>query len=67
MAGTRAVIAYDSPQHMIEGDWIETIVVDEAASEAQRRGIESIRSRYNWDRDAEVLREAVNTVMAGRG
>lgn len=42
LAGSKAVIAYDSPRHMIEGDWIETIIVDEAAPEAQRRGIEAI-------------------------
>ena len=35
-------IAYDSPQHMIEADWIQTIIIDEDANEAQRRAIETI-------------------------
>ncbi len=42
LQGTCAVIAYDSPQRMIEGDWIEVIIVDESASAAQRRAIEAI-------------------------
>ena len=44
LGGTRAVIAYDSPQHMIEGNWIEVIMIDEAAAEEQRRAVESILS-----------------------
>ena len=42
LGGAKAVIAYDSPRHMIEGDWIETIIVDDATSAPQRRSIESI-------------------------
>ncbi|MDX1389747.1 MAG: DUF1326 domain-containing protein [Acidobacteriota bacterium] len=42
LAGTSAVIAYDSPQHMIEGGWIQTIIIDDGASETQRRAIETI-------------------------
>ncbi len=42
LQGTRAVIAYDAPQRMIEGDWIEVIIVDESASVAQRRAVEAI-------------------------
>jgi hypothetical protein len=42
LAGARAVIAYDSPSHMIDGGWTEVIVIDEAASGEQRRAVEAI-------------------------
>jgi hypothetical protein len=42
LAGVKAVIAYDSPQHMIEGNWTEVIVIDADASPAQRRAVEAI-------------------------
>jgi hypothetical protein len=42
LGGLRAVIVYDSPRHMIDGDWTEGIIVDRAASEAQRRAVEAI-------------------------
>ena len=40
--GTRAVIAFDTPQRMIDGGWIQTIIIDDAASAAQRRALETI-------------------------
>jgi hypothetical protein len=42
LAGLRVVIAYDSPQTMIDGGWTEAIVIDSAATEAQRHALESI-------------------------
>ena len=42
LAGVRAVIAYDCPRHMIDGDWIQTIVIDESTSPDQRRVVEAI-------------------------
>ncbi len=42
LAGLSAVVAYDSPQRMIEGGWTEAIIVDRSASVAQRRAVESI-------------------------
>lgn len=42
LAGVIAVIAYDCPQHMISGDWTEVLILDEAASEAQRSAAETI-------------------------
>lgn len=42
LAGAKAIIAYDSPPHMIDGDWTEGILIDEAASKAQRLAIEAI-------------------------
>ena len=42
LAGTRAVIAFDTPQRMIDGGWLQTIIIDEGASDAQRRALEAI-------------------------
>lgn len=42
LAGARAVILYDSPRKMIEGGWLEALVIDAAASGAQREGVEAI-------------------------
>ena len=42
LAGTRAIIAYDTPKHMIDGGWTEVIVIDEAATVEQRRAVEAI-------------------------
>ena len=42
LGGTRAVIAFDCPQKMIDGGWFETIVIDEAATPDQRRALETI-------------------------
>ena len=42
LAGVSAVIAYDSPQHMISGGWTEVLILDEAASDAQRSAAAAI-------------------------
>ncbi len=42
LGGMKAVIAYESPPHMIDGDWTEAIVIDVGASPAQRRAVEAI-------------------------
>jgi hypothetical protein len=42
LAGVKAFIAFDSPQHMIEGNWTEVIIVDAAATTAQREAVETI-------------------------
>ena len=42
LGGVRAVVAYDCPPHMIDGDWIEGLLIDEAASPPQREAIEAI-------------------------
>ena len=42
LADLKAVIAYDSPQHMMDGNWTEVIVIDQAASAAQRQAVEAI-------------------------
>ena len=42
LGGAKAVIAYDTPQQMIAGNWTEILIIDEAASQPQRRAIEAI-------------------------
>jgi hypothetical protein len=63
--GVDAVIAYDSPQHMIEGNWTEVLIVDDRAAEAQRAGVEAIltgRAGGPW----EVLARFVSTRLPTR-
>ncbi len=40
--GLASVIAYDSPQHMIQRNWTEVLIIDETATAEQRKAIESI-------------------------
>jgi len=65
LAGVRAVIAYDCPQHMIDGEWTETLIIDAAASPDQRRIVEAVlRGRMGgpW----EVLARFVSTQLDTR-
>ena len=42
LADTRVLVAFDTPQRMIDGGWLQTIIIDEGASDPQRRALESI-------------------------
>jgi len=42
LAGLRAVIAFDAPQHMISGNWTEVILIDERATPEQRVALDMI-------------------------
>ena len=42
LAGVKAVIAFDTPQRMIDGQWTQSLVIDASASPAQRHAVESI-------------------------
>ena len=42
LAGARAVMVYDAPQHMIDGGWTEVLVIDEQVAAPQRRALEII-------------------------
>jgi hypothetical protein len=42
LAGVKAVIAFDAPQHMISGNWVEVVIIDEAASREQRGAMELV-------------------------
>ena len=37
LAGVRALIAYDSPQRMIDGGWTQRLVIDAGAGQQQQR------------------------------
>ena len=45
LAGSRVVIAYDTPRRMIAGGWTQVTIVDAQASEPQRDAIENIFTR----------------------
>lgn len=42
LAGLRAVIAFDTPQRMIDGQWIQSLVIDESGSPDQRQALEAL-------------------------
>lgn len=42
LAGLRAVVAFDSPQKMIDGGWTEVLIIDEAADARQRQALETL-------------------------
>ena len=44
LAGAKALIAYDCPPHMIDGDWTERLLIDDAATAEQRQAVEAILS-----------------------
>jgi hypothetical protein len=58
LAGTRAVIVFDTPQRMIDGQWTEVIILDEACSDEQRRALETIlsgRAGGPWEKLASFV------------
>jgi hypothetical protein len=58
LAGTRALVAFDTPQRMIDGGWLQTIIIDEAASDAQQRALETIlmgRAGGPWEKLAAFV------------
>ncbi len=64
LGGTAAVIAYDSPQHMIEGGWTEAIIIDDQASPEQRAAVETIlggRAGGQWAKLAPFVSRWLET------
>lgn len=58
LAGTRALIAFDCPQRMIDGGWAETIIIDESATAAQRDALETMfkgRAGGPWEKLAAFV------------
>jgi hypothetical protein len=58
LAGMRAVIAFDTPQRMIDGGWLQTIIIDKQASEAQRQALETMllgRAGGPWEKLAAFV------------
>ena len=53
LGGTRAVVVFDTPQRMIDGQWTERIIIDEAASPVQREALETMltgRAGGPWEK-----------------
>lgn len=42
LGGTRAVVAFDAAQRMIDGNWTEVVIIDDAATPTQRAALETI-------------------------
>jgi hypothetical protein len=64
LAGVKAVIVYDTPQHMIDGNWIEGLIIDEAASPQQRQAVEMIlsgRAGGPWEKLAQFVGRRLDT------
>jgi hypothetical protein len=60
LAGIKAIIIYDTPQHMASGDWILTTYIDEQASAAQQTAFEKIvcgEANGPWKILAQFARE----------
>jgi hypothetical protein len=58
LAGVRAVIVFDTPQRMIDGQWIQTVIVDERATADQRAAIDTIvsgRAGGPWEKLASFV------------
>jgi hypothetical protein len=58
LASLKVVIIYDTPKHMIDGNWIEGLIIDERASPAQRHAIETIlsgRAGGPWEKLAQFV------------
>lgn len=58
LAGVKAVIAFDTPQRMIDGQWIQSLIIDESASPDQRQAIETIltgRAGGPWEKLASLV------------
>ena len=64
LSSVRAFIAFDSPQHMIEGNWTEVVIIDDAATVAQRVAIEAIlqgRAGGSWSLLAKFVSRWLDT------
>ncbi len=58
LAGARAVVAFDAAQRMIDGGWLETIIIDEGASPDQRAAVEILltgRAGGPWEKLAQFV------------
>jgi len=42
LAGTRAVVVFDCPQRMVDGNWIQSMIIDDSASAGQRLALQAI-------------------------
>jgi hypothetical protein len=64
LAGIKALIAFDSPRHMISGDWTEVVIIDHAASPEQRDAMERLltgRVGGPWETLAKFVARRLET------
>jgi len=64
LAGARIVVVFDAPQHMIDGNWTEVLLVDEAATPDQRAALEAIftgRAGGPWEKLAQFVSRWLDT------
>jgi hypothetical protein len=64
LAGVKALVAFDSPPHMIDGGWTEIILIDESASPEQRQAMDSIlhgRVGGPWEKLASFVERWLET------
>jgi hypothetical protein len=64
LAGARAVKAYDCPQHMIDGDWTEVVIVDASLPQDARDAVEHIltgRAGGPWAKLARFVSRRLET------
>lgn len=64
LAGLRAVIAFDAPQHMISGDWTEVLLIDQETTAEQRAALEAIltgRAGGPWEKLAQFVGKWLET------
>ncbi len=53
LKGQRALIVFDTPQRMIDGNWTQRLIIDSIASTEQRRALEAIllgRAGGPWEK-----------------
>lgn len=64
LAGLRVVVAFDAPQHMIDGNWTEVLLIDESATPSQRAALETIltgRAGGPWEKLAQFVSRWLDT------
>jgi hypothetical protein len=62
--GLKAFIAFDCPQHMIEGNWTEVVIIDDAATAPQRQALERIlrgQAGGSWELLAKFVARWLDT------
>jgi hypothetical protein len=64
LAGARAVIAFDTPQRMIDGHWVQALIIDEAATSEQRAALEMLltgKAGGPWEKLAAFVEQQLPT------
>jgi len=64
LAGVKALIAIDTPRHMISGNWTEALIIGEQASRDQREAMETVltgRAGGPWELLAKFVARRLET------